>query len=332
MDTIKTYLDSVFLAVQSTPEMQQLREELLLNMEDRYEELKAQGKSENEAIGTVIAEFGNIDELLEELNWRKEYHEETGQELPEITMGEALEFLDIRRKNGAYIGIGVMLILFGLGFTVLVTETFRSSFAEMLGLTGLFLAIAIAVGLFISAGMAMSRNNKQLDDRFISGKIKREIQSRKDAFQRSFTICLTIGIGLCILSVVPIFITDGLAAFTQGEFFEATGIGLMMFLIGTGVFLIIYGGVTMGSFSSMLNTDYFIADEDEVGPRAKKQREERKPAALLVVEAIYWPLVIILYLVWSFTAHNWGISWIIWPVAGIFYGMIESVIKALSRA
>ena len=30
-------------------------------MEDKYTELKNEGKSENEAVGTVIAEFGNLD-------------------------------------------------------------------------------------------------------------------------------------------------------------------------------------------------------------------------------------------------------------------------------
>ena len=37
-------------------------------MEDKYNELKSEGKSENEAIGIVISEFGNIDELINELD------------------------------------------------------------------------------------------------------------------------------------------------------------------------------------------------------------------------------------------------------------------------
>ena len=40
---------------------------MLRTMEDKYEELKMEGKSENEAIGIVISEFGNIDELIDEL-------------------------------------------------------------------------------------------------------------------------------------------------------------------------------------------------------------------------------------------------------------------------
>ena len=41
--------------------------ELMEMMEDKYEELMQEGMSEKEAVGTVISEFGNLDELAEEL-------------------------------------------------------------------------------------------------------------------------------------------------------------------------------------------------------------------------------------------------------------------------
>ena len=36
-------------------------------MEDKYNELIAEGKMDNEATGIVISEFGNLEELAEEL-------------------------------------------------------------------------------------------------------------------------------------------------------------------------------------------------------------------------------------------------------------------------
>ena len=67
MEIIRSYVESAFAAYASTPEMWNLKEEILSNMEEKYRELKKQGHSENEAIGTVISEFGNIDELVREL-------------------------------------------------------------------------------------------------------------------------------------------------------------------------------------------------------------------------------------------------------------------------
>jgi len=66
METIKTYLDNMFAGVLQTEEMIQLKSDIYDNMCEKYQELKNNGKSENEAIGIVISEFGNIDELLEE--------------------------------------------------------------------------------------------------------------------------------------------------------------------------------------------------------------------------------------------------------------------------
>jgi len=67
MDTIKMYIENLFQSLPKTDEVIKAKDELIAMMEDKYNELKIQGKNENEAIGIVISEFGNIDELKEEL-------------------------------------------------------------------------------------------------------------------------------------------------------------------------------------------------------------------------------------------------------------------------
>lgn len=64
MDTIKSYLNNIFGNLPKTNQILKLKSDLLLNMEEKYNELKNDGKSENEAIGIVISEFGNVDELI----------------------------------------------------------------------------------------------------------------------------------------------------------------------------------------------------------------------------------------------------------------------------
>jgi|GEM_PF-1460551 len=67
METIRDYLDKMFARYPSTPEVLRAKSELGQMMEDKYNELIAAGKSKNEAIGTVIAEFGDLDELIANL-------------------------------------------------------------------------------------------------------------------------------------------------------------------------------------------------------------------------------------------------------------------------
>ena len=63
MNVINEYLDNMFKTFPDTPEVRRARIELAQMMEDKYTELIAEGKTENEAVGIVISEFGNLSEL-----------------------------------------------------------------------------------------------------------------------------------------------------------------------------------------------------------------------------------------------------------------------------
>ena len=67
MEIIRNYLESMFMQLPDTPEVRRAREELWQMMEDKYNELITEGKTKNEAVGTVISEFGNLSELAESL-------------------------------------------------------------------------------------------------------------------------------------------------------------------------------------------------------------------------------------------------------------------------
>lgn len=67
METLKNYLESMFASLPNTPEVMKAKDELYTMMEDKYNELIAEGKPENEAVGIVISEFGNLDEVSESL-------------------------------------------------------------------------------------------------------------------------------------------------------------------------------------------------------------------------------------------------------------------------
>ena len=67
METIISYIDNLFRNYPDTLQVQKARQELLSIMEDKYRELKSEGKSEHEAIGIVISEFGSMDEIAFEL-------------------------------------------------------------------------------------------------------------------------------------------------------------------------------------------------------------------------------------------------------------------------
>jgi hypothetical protein len=50
-----------------TDQVRRAKADILAGMQDRYDELLGQGRSEAESIGTVIQEFGTVEELAGEL-------------------------------------------------------------------------------------------------------------------------------------------------------------------------------------------------------------------------------------------------------------------------
>lgn len=63
MDVINAYLETMFSPYPQTPRLLEAKEDLRGMMEDAYNEAISAGRSNNEAVGKVITEFGNLDEL-----------------------------------------------------------------------------------------------------------------------------------------------------------------------------------------------------------------------------------------------------------------------------
>ena len=43
--------------------------------------------------------------------------------------------------------------------------------------------------------------------------------------------------------------------------------------------------------------------------------------------SIFWSLITVIYLAWSFIWQAWSISWIIWPIAAILSGSLGNYYK-----
>lgn len=181
MKIIEEFIDSLFSGIVETSETKQLKADLLANAEDRYEDLLSQGKSENEAIGTIISEFGTIDELMEELNLENKQVDETNDSmngLPEISVEEGLDYLAVQRKGAIQIGLGVVAIMVGVGLLV----GMRGVLSNGLGLVCLFIGVAIGVPLFIVAGNRFVAMDKQLGQRLIPIKLKKKLHKENKVF------------------------------------------------------------------------------------------------------------------------------------------------------
>lgn len=321
MDIIKNYLENIFQGFPDTPEVHRAKDDLFTMMEDKYYELKNDGKTENEAIGIVISEFGNIDELTEELGLTTHKIDGiTKQEGQILSLNEINDYKNISRKNSVMIGIGVMLCIFSviplLLFDVLPIV---GELSTAIGFIFLFVMIAIGVALFILSGMTsqkyeyLKKNPFQLDY-----SIETKLRSDKALYQRPFTIQIIIGVCLCIVSVIPIIVVGSLPEVKEG--LENCSIIVLLLFIGIAVYLFITSGMKMEYYKVLL--------QEEEYTKEIKVKENKLTG---IVASVYWPLVTCIYLGYSFITRNWGMSWIIWPIAGILFGAIACLCNAVEQ-
>ena len=322
METIKNYLDNVFSALPKTSEIMKLKENLLTSMEDKYNELKSLGKSENEAIGIVISEFGNIDELVKELNIPI-YSQTAEETLPIVTLQVANDFISAKKTSGNLVSIGVFLCIIAPAVLVFLESMSGASMfknhgfrLEALSFIPFIILIAIAVMLFIFSGMRLEQY-KYLENPFkLDHGIEVVFQKKADQFRPIQTMGIALGVMLCILSPVSLVIFE---AFSQDGFLEGIGVSILLFMVAIAVVLFIQSGITMDAYKQLLQTEDFSP--------SKKQEKNNKVVA--AVGSIVWPLTVVGYLLWSFLTGDWHITWIVFPIMGILFGGFSSMCNIL---
>ena len=160
MDTISNYVDSVFEKLPNTPELLEQKQAMLTKMQDKYQQLKAEGKSEHEAISTAIAAHGNIDD------YTVSDIPTSPAEIPDnevyLTPEQVDEYIDHRHHFAWAMATGVFLCIMGpaslfLGQYLAGYRDGRggrtSELMDILTLIPLFLFVAAGVALFILYGM-----------------------------------------------------------------------------------------------------------------------------------------------------------------------------------
>jgi hypothetical protein len=314
MDTIRNYLDNIFANLPKTAKVIELKNNILSNMEDKYNELKRQGKTENEAIGIVISEFGNIDELISELGIST--NDETSSQ-PLVTADEVEEYLKIKKVMGLQIGIGTFLCILAPAFLILLSTlvengviftSLNKDAAHVPGLVILLLLVAAAVGIFIFSAMNFERYKFMEEGVQLPMGVTADLKKRLNAFNPTFYLCIVVGVCLCIISPISLFLSSMISDDTT-EY----GICILLVIVAIAVFLFVSAAFVKESYEKLL----------QIGDFAPKKKKEDK--VIGAVAACVWPLAVAVFLFCGFVYNLWYIAWVVFPITGILFGMFSAV-------
>lgn len=328
METIRIYLENMFANLPKDEALMRAKEDLLSMMEERYNDLKAEGKSENEAVGEVISRFGNIDELLDELDIKTTSAE---QEIDPNALYPAADdverYLKHRRVLGWMMGLGVLMILIGvacviaLGSLLPAFMNVNEIITDSIAIFAMFFFISIGVTLFIVFGIGSEKYEKYEKQLVVlPDGLRADIEKRHDRSRVPMALSISGGIVLIILGVCVTIAADAL--FGGADMYDGCGAAIMMVLIGFGVMLMCHAGTVNDGFKHLLNIEKNIKANGKSGEVLAEQ----------IFNAVFWPVVVVAYLVWSFVFNGWAISWIVFPVGGIISGIVSTVCKAVDES
>ncbi len=331
METIRNYLENMFANLPNSAEVKRAKDELLQMMEDKYNELIEEGKSENEAVGCVISEFGNLDELAEVLGLEQEINDEkqwcAASNRRQVTFEEVKDYLHDSAKQAFYIAAGVALCIMSVCWPVLCDAV--RVMPESLGVLMMFVMVAVAVMFFILGGEVISKRWSYLKKELCSIDYATAtfVHQEKERFRGSYIVQMSVGIVLCITCWLPSALFDEIQTgrgVLYGSLLETIGAEFLFIICAIGVFLIIHGNMINSSYEELLK----INNKDTVGGNFVEDGVSRYAGPVSEgFMSVYWPTIRSLYLIWSFLTFAWYKTWIIWPVAAILHGILEGVLK-----
>lgn len=235
--------------------------------------------------------------------------------------GEA--YLSLVRKHSWTIAIGVLIcVLSPIGLFLFealwLTGHFPSEdLAGVLGIVFLLALCAVGVVFFIVGGISLSKYDyleKEVIE--ISDRLQERLREKRAAENKGFITAIAVGVTLCILSVVPLLIS---AAFEEGDVWHCLTLALLFPIAACGVFLFVKFGMIRGSYAKLLQEEEYSVE---------KKRKEKKTS---IFASAYWCFVTSAYLIVSFLTTAWHRTWIIWPVAGVFFAGLQQIVYAIMQ-
>lgn len=333
MNVIDSYLDTLFAPYPTTPNMQRARRELRDMMEDKYTALRADGASESQAVGTVIAEFGSLDEVAPVLGIDAEMGRASAPARSPVSgdnqlraaspldPNRALRYADAVRSSRVGRAAAMALFILSPVPLLLLLAMFgdepepASSAAAGVGVVAILVLVLIGVLLNMRRGSRLAEFQDIQNHDFVpTARIKSVAEDLRATYGRQMSRGWMIAVSLWVLSAVPVIALSLTAG--DNSALPLVGVVLALTMVATGVVV-----------STM--TTWADSVAEILLQEATEDDEAAMPPAIRAVLAVYWPVVVAIFLAWSFLGDAWGQSWVIWPIAGVLYAGVLALGRAL---
>lgn len=322
MENIVYYLEAMFAHLPNTEAVLRAKSELRQMMEDKYNELISEGHTENEAVGTVITEFGNLDELAESLGITTEVEVEktaAGKTpLRKIGQEEAKMFLRSSMKNASMTGLGLFLLIASVIGPIL------GDALGLMGIIGVMVMLLMITGGVIVLAFSGSRQADwkyiQKKDCYLDLKTTEAVLAEKEYYRSIGGFQKALGVSFIVFCWLPAAILSGTDSI--GLIARFGSVFLFLFL-GIGVGLLTMTGMVEKSQKRLLELNESGTVSGQYIPGSVQYTSK---AAEFVLR-VYWVTIVCLYLILSFLTFRWELTWVLWPVAAVVYVILLTKLR-----
>ena len=146
---LTNYVNGLFSDYPNSKKARELKEEILSNLTEHFQDAVNNGASENEAYTEAISKLGNIDELLQSI-------------MPDKDLSEKINLY--KKKHAKFTSIGVMFYILGAAIflaipgVAAVTNKGDISLCGLIGLIILLIFVAVATGLIDFVNMSIPQD------------------------------------------------------------------------------------------------------------------------------------------------------------------------------
>lgn len=328
MNVIDSYLDTLFAPYPDTPRLREARAELRTMMEDQQDGLMEEGLTESQAVGRVIAEFGSLEEVAPVLGIDTELGRAgTGPippGAPELDLPRARQYVETLHRTQWMPATGLALfVLCAAPLLLLIATTAPPSgepvgWAVATGIAAVLVMVAAGLLLLMVRDALLKDYEDIAEGDFTAGaQVLAFAEDLRRRRRRDVTIAAATAILLWVLSALPVILTALLSP--DDSFAPLLGVSLTLVMVAAGLAIMTGAGWSDTATENLLQS----TARDEDSP------EHSESPAIRAIAAIYWPVMAAIYLAWSFLSGDWGITWVLWPVAGVLYAGLYSLSAAL---
>lgn len=262
--------------------------------------------------------------LKDDLDTAEYLNEGADVEVQQLSLEDAITYVDHKMSQARLTVKGVTFfvcsavpLFFMLALSKTEQQFVSNQVAVAVGLVSIFLMVSLGIRFVIKTNQH-SRAIAPLEKApfELAYGVHSAFSEKIDSYLPVYNNRLTLGVTFFVTATVPLLLV---AIFIGRADLVLLMLVVLLGIISLGLWLVIPASTQLEALKHILNEGDASREKSQTEIHAEK------------LAPFYWPLVIAIFLAWSLWTMDWGITWIIFPVAAVLFAALVGLMGLLQK-